>query len=71
MTRYKQAPNESHVQPIALRLVTIKQAPAYCASAIWAIRSRELRACKIGRRYVIDRSDLDALIDARIRERNS
>ncbi len=62
-------------QQIAPRLVTIKQAAAYCSCAVWAIRqaiwSRELPACMIGKRYLIDRADLDAFIDARIRERSS
>jgi excisionase family DNA binding protein len=60
--------------PITPRLVTIKQAAVYCSCSVWAIRdviwSRELRACKIGRRYVIDRGDLDRFIDARLRERD-
>lgn len=51
----------------------IKQAAAYCSCSVWAIRnviwSRELPACKIGRRYLIDRGDLDRFIDARLRER--
>jgi hypothetical protein len=30
-----------------------------------------LPACKIGKRYLIDRGDLDRFIDARLRERAS
>jgi excisionase family DNA binding protein len=60
---------------IAPRLLTIKQAAAYCSCSIWAIRevilSNELPAYKIGRRFLIDRSDLDRFIDARLRERAS
>lgn len=59
--------------PITPRLVTIKQAAAYCSCSIWAIRqviwSKELRACKIGNHFLIDRADLDRFIDARLRER--
>lgn len=59
--------------PITPRMVTIKQAAAYCSCAVWSIRqaiwSKELRACMIGRRFLIDRSDLDRFIDARLRER--
>lgn len=67
-------PSQTSVQtPIAARLVTIKQAAAYCSCAVWAIRqaiwSKELRACRIGRRFLIDRNDLDRFIDARLRER--
>ena len=61
--------------PISPRLITIKQAAAYCSCAVWAIRqfiwSKELPAFKIGKRYVIDRGDLDRFIDARLRERAS
>lgn len=74
-------PNTKHtkspliLQPIAPRLVTIKQAAAYCSCAVWAIRqaiwSRELPACKISGRYLIDRAHLDAFIDDRIREHAS
>jgi excisionase family DNA binding protein len=56
------------------RLVTIKEAASYCSCSVWAIRdvtwSRELPACRIGRRYLIDRGDLDRFIDARLRERS-
>ncbi len=59
--------------PITPRLVTIKQAAAYCSCAVWSIRqaiwSKELRACMIGKRYLIDRGDLDRFIDARLSER--
>ena len=51
-------------------------ASAYCSKCGgWAIRqaiwSKELPACKIGNRYLIDRGDLDSFIDARLRERMS
>ena len=55
------------------RLLTIKQAAIYCACAVWAVRqaiwSKELQACTIGRRLVIDRADLDSFIDNRLREK--
>jgi excisionase family DNA binding protein len=57
------------------RLLTIKQAAAYCACAVWAIRqaiwAKELAALQIGRRLLIDRGTLDSFIDARLRERAS
>jgi excisionase family DNA binding protein len=55
------------------RLLTIKQAAVYCGCAIWAIRqaiwAKELQACSIGRRLLIDRVTLDSFIDNRLRER--
>jgi excisionase family DNA binding protein len=55
------------------RLLTIKQAAAYCACAVWAIRqaiwAKELAALKIGRRFLVPRDTLDSFIDARLRER--
>lgn len=61
------------IQPIVPRLLTIKQAAVYLGAAVWAVReavwAKELRACKIGRRFVIPREELDAYIDARLRER--
>jgi excisionase family DNA binding protein len=61
--------------PTAPRLLTIKQAAAYCACAVWAIRqaiwSKELPAGTIGRRLLIDRAALDSFIDDRLRERAS
>jgi excisionase family DNA binding protein len=57
---------------LAPRLLTIPQAAAYCSAAIWAIRqaivNKELRACIIGRRFLIDRAALDAFIDRKINE---
>jgi excisionase family DNA binding protein len=66
--------SESVASPaqITPRLLTIPAAAAYASVAIWAIRqaiwSRELRAARIGRRLVIDRADLDAFIDRKLRE---
>ena len=66
-------PSQTSLQmPITPRLVTIKQAAAYCSCSVWAIWqviwSKELRACKIGNHFLIDRGDLDKFIDARLRE---
>lgn len=62
-------------QTITARLLTIKQAAVYCSCAVWAIReaiwAKELPACKIGRRFVIPREELDAYIDRLIDERAS
>ncbi len=59
--------------PVVPRLLTIPQAAAYCSAAIWAIRqaiiNKELRACMIGRRFLIDRAALDSFIDAKLQER--
>jgi excisionase family DNA binding protein len=61
--------------PIVPRLLTIKQAAVYLGSAVWAVRqaiwAKELRACKIGCRFVIPREELDAYIDRKIDERAS
>lgn len=67
-------PSQTSTPPlITPRLVTIKQAPAYCSCSVWAIRqviwSKEVPACMIGKRYLIDRGDLDRFIDARLPER--
>jgi excisionase family DNA binding protein len=63
------------IQPIVPRLLTIKQAAVYLGAAVWAVReavwAKELRACKIGRRFVIPREELDAYIDRKIEERAS
>jgi excisionase family DNA binding protein len=51
------------------RLLTIKDAASYLSCAVWAIREliwkREIPFVKIGRRYLIDRTDLDQFIDQR------
>lgn len=57
-------PSQTSLQtPITPRLVTIKQAAAYCSCSVWAIRqviwSKVLRTCKIGNHFLIDRGDLE------------
>jgi excisionase family DNA binding protein len=63
------------VASVTPRLLTIKQAAQYCSATVWSIRSlvwsKELPACVIGRRLLIAREDLDAVIDRRITERAS
>jgi excisionase family DNA binding protein len=53
-------------------MLSIPQASAYAACAIWAIReaiwSKELRAIKLGRRYVISKDDLDAFLNRKLSE---
>ena len=53
-------------------MLSIPQASAYAACAIWAIReaiwSKELRAIKLGRRFVISRDDLDAFLNRKLAE---
>ena len=53
-------------------MLSIPHASAYAACAIWAIReaiwSKELRAIKLGRRFVIAREDLDAYINRKLSE---
>jgi excisionase family DNA binding protein len=65
--------NPVTLQPIVPRLLTIKQAAIYLGAAVWAIRqaiwANDLKACKIGRRFVIPREELDAYIDRKIEER--
>lgn len=60
-------------QTIVPRLLTVKQAAIYLSCAVWAIReavwSKELRACKIGNKYVIPREELDRFVDRRVEER--
>jgi excisionase family DNA binding protein len=56
-------------QPITPRLLTIKQAAAYCSCTVWAmrelLRSDTVPHIVIGRRHLIDRGDLDRFIDDR------
>jgi excisionase family DNA binding protein len=61
--------------PVIPRLLTISEAARYCSCAVWAIRSaiwaKELRACKIGRRFVIPREELDRYVDRLIDDREN
>ena len=49
------------------RLLTIPAAANYLSATTWAIRSLiwngELAYVRLGRRHLIDRADLDALVD--------
>ena len=55
------------------RCLTIQAAAEYLSVAVWAVREMiwrgELPFVKVGKRFVIDRSDLDAWIDGR-KQRN-
>lgn len=59
--------------PIPPRLLTIKQAASYCACGVWAIRqaisSKELTACTIGRRFLVEITSLASFIDAKFKGR--
>jgi excisionase family DNA binding protein len=70
--KHKTSHNSSNSSPVP-RLLTIKQAATYCSCAVWAIReaiwSKELAACRIGRRFLVDRDTLDSFIDSRLRQR--
>jgi excisionase family DNA binding protein len=61
--------------PVAPRFLTISEAARYCSCAVWAIRSaiwaKELKACKIGRRFVIPREELDRYVDRLIDDREN
>lgn len=52
------------------RLLTIKQTAAYLNSTVWSVRnliwSDAVQAIRIGRRFLIDRKELDAYIDAQL-----
>jgi excisionase family DNA binding protein len=54
-------------------MLTIPQAAQYAAIALWRVRTliwnNELRAVKIGRRFVIDRADIDRYLDAQLKEK--
>jgi excisionase family DNA binding protein len=73
-TTKPETPNVGTVAPaLTPRLLTIPQAAAYCSAAVWAIRqaiiNKELRACIIGRRFLIEITSLDSFIDAKFKER--
>jgi Helix-turn-helix domain len=68
----KTAPTAAPAPTITPRLLTIPQAAVCCSCTVWAVRqlcwSKELRSLRIGKRIVIDRADIDALIDRRLRD---
>lgn len=49
------------------RLLTVKGAAAYLNCTVWCIRSliwsRRIPYLKLGKRYLIDRADLDKLVE--------
>jgi excisionase family DNA binding protein len=56
---------------ITPRLLTLPQAAAYCSCALWQIRqlvwAKEIPHIKMGKRFVVDRGDLDGWIDRQLR----
>lgn len=62
----------SHIKKALLQGQQLSRLPP--TARVWrgrirqAIWSKDLRACMIGKRYLIDRSDLDRFIDARLQE---
>jgi excisionase family DNA binding protein len=56
--------------PVALpRLLPVKQAAEYLGCTVWAVRSliwnREIPFLRLGKRLLLDKADLDRLIEAR------
>ena len=49
------------------RLLTVKDAAAYLSCTIWCVRSliwsRKIPYLKLGKRFLIDRADLDKFIE--------
>jgi excisionase family DNA binding protein len=58
---------------VSPRLLTVKEASAYSGATVWAIRklywAKDIAGTIIGRRLLISRASLDALIDKRLSER--
>jgi excisionase family DNA binding protein len=59
-------------QPITPRLLTLPQAAAYMNCALWQVRQlvwrKDIPHIKMGKRFVVDRGDLDAWIDRSLRD---
>lgn len=51
------------------RLLTVSDAARYLSTTVWCVRSlvwaKELPSIRLGKRLLLDRKDLDALVDAR------
>lgn len=54
------------------RLLTLPQAAAYMNCALWQVRqlcwAKQIPHIKMGKRFVVDRGDLDRWIDRRLRD---
>lgn len=52
--------------PAEARLLTVKQAAVYLGTCVYQVRqlgySKQLPHIKLGKRFLIDRADLDALV---------
>ena len=66
--RTGQAVNPQSPDGIAPRLLNILDAARYMGCAVWFVRSliwgRRVPYVKFGKRYLLDRSDLDKFIDS-------
>jgi excisionase family DNA binding protein len=58
--------------PLQPRLLTIPQAAAYLACSVWSVRNlirqKRLTKIRIGRKYLLDISDLNAFIERERKE---
>jgi excisionase family DNA binding protein len=70
LTRTDATSSATYVVP---RLFTIKQAAQYLSCAVWQVRTlcwaKEIPHIKLGKKFLIDKDDLDSFIDRRLRER--
>jgi excisionase family DNA binding protein len=61
------APAQTPVLPVTPRLLSMKDAAKYLGCAYWAVRTllwgKQIPYIQIGRRFVIDRTDLDKWVD--------
>lgn len=57
-----------HAEPIQPRLLGIEAAASYLGATSWFIRSliweRRIAFCRLGKRLLIDKADLDSFISA-------
>jgi hypothetical protein len=65
--------SDTTLEAITPRLLTVKQASAYCGATVWALRrlywAKELPGIIVDRRLLVERVALDAGIDAKLAER--
>jgi excisionase family DNA binding protein len=72
MPRTKSKSSPAVPSGITPRLLTIQEAARYLSATVWAVRAllwaKELRHVQIGKRFLIDRNDLDQFVTAKLQE---